>query len=192
MRHRVKRHLLARPADQRRAILRSMATAFVKNGEIVTTLGKAKALQPVVEKLITQGKKGDLHSVRQALRMLYNHPTGNEITTEKGKTIPETVVRRLFGQIAPKYKNRNGGYTRLLQLPPRRGDAAPMAILMLAPEEFTAKPKVEKPKKEAKPKKAEVAAAPVEEAPAVVEETPVVEAPAAETVEATAEEKLAE
>lgn len=192
MRHRVKRNQLARPADQRRAILRSMATAFIKSGEIVTTLGKAKALQPVIEKLITHGKKGDLHSVRQALKVVYNHETGNEITTDKGKTIPETVVRRLFAVIAPKYKNRQGGYTRLLQLPPRRGDAAPMAILMLAPEEFTAKPKVEKPKKVAKPKKAEPATTVVaEEAPAIETEAPVVEVSAAEEAPAT-EEKAAE
>lgn len=131
MRHRVKRHQLARPADQRNALLRTLATSFIKNDEIVTTLGRAKALKEVVEKLITLGKRGDVHAMRQASRLIYNHPTGELMKSASGKTIEETVLRKLFTNIGPRFAARNGGYTRLIKVPPRRGDAAPMALIQL-------------------------------------------------------------
>lgn len=138
MRHARKRHHLARPADQRNALLRTLATSMIKDDEIITTLGKAKALKGVIDKLITLGKQGDLHAIRQASRMVYNHKTGNVITGKQGKDIPETVLRKLFYTIAPKYSERQGGYTRLLKTAPRRGDAAPMAILQLVEEDANA------------------------------------------------------
>jgi len=133
MRHGKKRHLLARPADQRKALLRTLATSFViANGEIITTLGRAKALKPVLDKLITLGKQGDVHSMRMATRVLYNQPTGEVYTTDSGKAIAQTVLRKLFREIAPKFAERQGGYTRVLKLPPRRGDASPMALIQLS------------------------------------------------------------
>lgn len=134
MRHRRKGHHLARAADQRNALIRTLATSFIKDDEIITTLGRAKALKEVADKLITLGKRGDVHAMRQAARLIYNHPTGNQITTENGKTISETVLRKLFKTVAPQFADRNGGYTRLVKVPPRRGDAAPMALVQLATE----------------------------------------------------------
>lgn len=134
MRHRRKRHHLAKAADQRNALIRTLATSFIKHDEIVTTEIRAKALKEVVEHLITLGKQGDVHSMRQAARLVYNHATGEEFTTDAGKTISQTVLRKLFHTIAPKFKERNGGYTRLVKMPPRRGDAAPMALIQLVAE----------------------------------------------------------
>lgn len=104
-----------RPTNQRRALLRGLATAALKNGKITTTEAKAKAIKPIVEKMITLGKQGDLHSRRQALSYL----------------MEEDVVTKLFNDIAPRYMERNGGYTRIYKASPRRGDGAPQAILEL-------------------------------------------------------------
>jgi large subunit ribosomal protein L17 len=104
-----------RPANQRRALLRGLATATLKNERITTTEAKAKAIKPVVEKMITLGKRGDLHARRQALSYL----------------LEEDVVTKLFEEIAPRYAQRNGGYTRIYKASPRRGDGAPQAILEL-------------------------------------------------------------
>jgi large subunit ribosomal protein L17 len=131
MRHRRKRNHLGKAADQRNALVRTLATSFIKNDEIVTTLTRAKVLKSYVEHLITLGKRGDLHAMRHAARLVYNHPTGRLVSTDKGKTISETVLRKLFTGIAPQCADRNGGYTRLVQVPPRRGDNAPMALLQL-------------------------------------------------------------
>lgn len=131
MRHKCKRHHLARAADQRNALLRTLATSFIKHDEIVTTLGRAKALKGVLDHLITLGKQGDVHAMRMAARFLYNQPTGKTMTTPSGKTIPETVLRKLFTSVAPRYTERQGGYTRLIKVAPRRGDAAPQALLQL-------------------------------------------------------------
>ncbi|MTI94202.1 MAG: 50S ribosomal protein L17 [Firmicutes bacterium] len=104
-----------RPTNQRRALLRGLATAALKNERITTTEAKAKAVKPVVEKLITLGKKGDLHARRQVLSYV----------------LEEDVVTKLFEDIAPRYAERNGGYTRIYKASPRRGDGAPQAILEL-------------------------------------------------------------
>ena len=104
-----------RPTNQRRALLRDLATAVLKNERIITTEAKAKAIRPIVEKMITLGKRGDLHARRQALSYL----------------LEEDVVTKLFQDIAPRYADRNGGYTRLYKAAPRRGDGAPQAILEL-------------------------------------------------------------
>lgn len=106
---------LGRSSSHRDLMLRNMATSLLENGKIKTTETRAKEVQKQVEKMISLGKKGDLHSKRQALSYLTS----------------ETVVKNLFDEIAPKYQERNGGYTRIIKLGPRRGDGAPMAIIEL-------------------------------------------------------------
>ena len=103
------------PTDQRMALLRNSVTSFLENGRVETTLTRAKEAQSLAEKMITLGKANTLHSRRQALEFITK----------------EDVVTKLFSEIAPKYADRNGGYTRIMQTGPRRGDAAPMAILEL-------------------------------------------------------------
>ena len=115
MRHRKKRNRLSLPADQRKAVLRTMANSFFKSGEIKTTLGRAKALQREVEYLITLAKRGDMHARRQAAGFLYE----------------KEVVKKLFNETVGNFKVKKGGYTRLIKTLPRRGDAAPTAILQL-------------------------------------------------------------
>ena len=106
---------LGRPADQRRAMLRNLVTSALENGKITTTEMRAKEARVVVDKMITLGKTNTLHSRRQALAYITK----------------EDVVKKLFDEIAPKYADRNGGYTRVVKMGPRRGDCAPMAILEL-------------------------------------------------------------
>lgn len=103
------------PTDQRKALLRNLVTSLLENGKIETTLTRAKETRSMAEKMITLGKTNTLHSRRQALAYITK----------------EDVVTQLFEEIAPKYAERNGGYTRIMQTGPRRGDAAPMAILEL-------------------------------------------------------------
>lgn len=141
MRHQCNRHRLSKPKDQREALLRSLATELFMHGEIRTTMARAKALQPYAEGIITLAKKGDLHSRRQALKYIYDKETGkymdvetNEVFDEKqeGKKLTEeTVLRKLFAQIGKKYESRNGGYTKIFRLAPRRGDAVDMALIQL-------------------------------------------------------------
>ncbi len=106
---------LGRPTDQRRAMLRNLVTSFLKHGKIETTDTRAKETRNIAEKMITLAKRGDLHARRQVLAFV----------TE------ETVVTDLFEKIAPKYAERNGGYTRMYKVGPRRGDGAEMVILEL-------------------------------------------------------------
>lgn len=149
MRHLRKKHRVNRPQDQRKALMRSLATALFTHGEITTTLAKAKALKPYAEKVISKAKQGDLHSRRIASRYIYDNLTGKQmcvdckkvfdpedVTDEKcsecgGKIIAETVLRKLFNTVAKEYEGRNGGYTRIYHLPPRRGDAAKMGLIQL-------------------------------------------------------------
>ena len=106
---------LGMPTDQRRAMLRNQVTSFLENGKITTTVTRAKETRSMAEKMITLGKKGTLAARRQALAYITK----------------EDVVTKLFNEIAPKYADRNGGYTRIYKLGERRGDAAQMAILEL-------------------------------------------------------------
>lgn len=106
---------LGRDTSARKALFRSMLTSFFAYERIETTEAKAKEISGLAEKMITLAKRGDLHARRQVLSNLYD----------------EEVVKKLFDEIAPKYAERQGGYTRVLKLGPRRGDAAPMAILEL-------------------------------------------------------------
>ena len=114
---------LGRTADHRKALLRNMATSLILNGKIETTEMKAKELRSVVDELITLAKRGDLHARRQAAAYVRN-----VVADEK---TGETVLKKLFDEIGPKYADRNGGYTRVLKTGFRRGDSAPMAIIEL-------------------------------------------------------------
>ncbi len=106
---------LGRPTDQRMAMLRAMTTYLLENGQIKTTVSRAKEVAPLAEKMITLAKKNDLAAYRQALAFLTK----------------EDVAKKLFDQIGPKYSTRDGGYTRVVRIGPRRGDAAEMAIVQL-------------------------------------------------------------
>ena len=106
---------LGRTSDQRKAMLRAMVTYLLENGQIKTTLTRAKEVAPVAEKMITLAKDNTLVSYRQAL----------------GFITKEDVANKLFKEIGPKYADRNGGYTRIVRIGPRRGDAAEMAIIQL-------------------------------------------------------------
>ncbi|MBK8189377.1 MAG: 50S ribosomal protein L17 [Vampirovibrionales bacterium] len=129
MRHRKRVHKLGRPADQRRAMMRSLATSLLTHDQIVITMPRAKALREVADKLVTLAKRGDLHAIRQAARLIFPQKTGRMIPSGNGKEMPETVLRRLFKTVGPRFANRQGGYTRIIPAPPRRGDAAPMAVI---------------------------------------------------------------
>ncbi|MEE1046318.1 MAG: 50S ribosomal protein L17 [Clostridia bacterium] len=106
---------LGRPTDQRRAMLRNLTTSLLENGRIETTVTRAKEVQKLADKMVTLGKSNTLHTKRQALSYITKRD----------------VVIKLFDEIAPKYSERNGGYTRIIKMGPRRGDAAEMAILEL-------------------------------------------------------------
>ncbi len=106
---------LGKTSEQRRALLRQQVTDLLENGKIETTFYRAKEVQPVVEKMITLGKKGNLAAYRRAMSFVTK----------------EDVVQKLFKEIAPKYADRNGGYTRVTRTGPRRGDAAEMAVIEL-------------------------------------------------------------
>ena len=143
MRHQCKKHQLGKAQDQRKALLRSLVSSLILHDEIQTTMARAKALKPYVERLITLAKRGDLHARRIASRFIFdqatervlNAATGEVIvdasTVAETKVVSETVLRKLFGEIAKKYENRNGGYVRIYRMPPRRGDAAEMALIQL-------------------------------------------------------------
>ena len=141
MRHQTKKHTLGKAQDQRKALLRSLATELFVHGEIKTTMARAKALKPYAEQIITLAKKGDLNSRRIAAKYIFDKETGKfmDLTTgevfekleENKKLAPQTVLRKLFLIIGKKYSSRQGGYTRIFRLPPRRGDASEMALIQL-------------------------------------------------------------
>ena len=106
---------LGKTSDQRRAMLRAMTTYLLENGQIKTTYARAKEVAPIAETMITLAKKNNLASYRQVLSYITK----------------EDVAKKLFDEIGPKYADRNGGYTRVLKMGPRRGDAAEMAIIQL-------------------------------------------------------------
>ncbi|MGI5959855.1 MAG: 50S ribosomal protein L17 [Massiliimalia sp.] len=106
---------LGRTSDHRKAMLRAMVTFLLENGKIETTVSRAKEVRAMTEKMITLGKTNDLHSKRQAFAYITK----------------EDVVKKLFDEIAPKYAEVSGGYTRIVKIGPRRGDAAEMAVIEL-------------------------------------------------------------
>ena len=102
-------------ASHQKAMLSNLARAVITNGRITTTEARAKMAQPLIDGLVTYGKKGDVHARRRALKVINDRD----------------VVHRLFAEVAPQYQERSGGYTRILKLGPRQGDNAPMVILEL-------------------------------------------------------------
>ncbi len=110
-----KKRKLGKTTDQRRAMLRAMVTYLLEEGQIKTTVTRAKEVQPIAEKMITLAKDNNLASYRAAL----------------GYITKEDVAKKLFDEIGPKYADRQGGYTRVVRIGPRRGDAAEMAIIQL-------------------------------------------------------------
>jgi large subunit ribosomal protein L17 len=140
---------LGRDSAHRKALYSNLAGALIEHGRIRTTVTKAKAVKPLAEQMITLGRRGDLHARRQATSFLRSRD----------------VVHKLFDEVAPLFKDRPGGYTRIVKLGPRPGDAAEMAYLELVDEEFVAK------EREARtPEPAAVAEEP--EAEAAADETP--------------------
>ena len=115
MKHRIKGKKLNRSSSHRKALFKNMAQAIIKHEQIITTLPKAKTMKPIIDKLITLGKKGSLHARRQAFSQLRDN----------------NMVSKLFGDLATRYAERQGGYSRVLKAGFRYGDAAAMAVLEL-------------------------------------------------------------
>ena len=123
MYHGHKKRRFGRTHEHRKAMFMNMSQALIKHEQIVTTLPKAKDLRPVVEKLVTLGKRGDLHARRQAIAQLHD----------------VKLVAKLFDVLGPRYKNRNGGYTRVLKAGFRYGDNAPLAVIEFVDRDVDAK-----------------------------------------------------
>lgn len=122
---------LGRTSSQRKAMLRDLTTDLLINESIVTTEARAKEIRKTVEKMITLGKRGDLHARRQAAAFVRNEIASENFDEATEKYSSQTALQKLFDEIAPRCAERNGGYTRILKTEPRRGDAAPMAIIEL-------------------------------------------------------------
>ncbi|MDR0846660.1 MAG: 50S ribosomal protein L17 [Lactobacillales bacterium] len=120
---------LGRTSSQRKAMLRDLTTDLIINERITTTVTRAKEVRKTAEKMITLGKRGDLHARRKAAAYVRNEVAN--INADGDKVVVESALQKLFNDIAPRYAERTGGYTRILKTEPRRGDAAPMAIIEL-------------------------------------------------------------
>lgn len=120
---------LGRTSSQRKALLRDLTTDLIINERIVTTEARAKEIRSTVEKMITLGKRGDLHALRQAAAFVRNEVA--DVREEGESIVVETALQKLFNDLASRYSERQGGYTRILKTEPRRGDAAPMVIIEL-------------------------------------------------------------
>ena len=120
---------LGRTSSQRKALLRDLTTDLIVNERIETTETRAKELRSVAEKMITLGKRGDLHARRQAAAYIRR----DQATTTNEEGVESTVyaLQKLFDDVAPRYAERQGGYTRIMKVGPRRGDGAPMVIIEL-------------------------------------------------------------
>ncbi|MDN6195496.1 MAG: 50S ribosomal protein L17 [Atopostipes suicloacalis] len=123
---------LGRTSSQRKALLRDLVSDLIINDRIVTTVARAKETSKMADKLVTLGKRGDLHARRQAASILRNELA--TVAETEDEIIVESVVQKLFNDIASRYETRNGGYTRVLKTEPRRGDGAPMAVLEFVEE----------------------------------------------------------
>ncbi|MBV7391350.1 MULTISPECIES: 50S ribosomal protein L17 [Enterococcus] len=118
---------LGRTSSQRKAMLRDITTDLIINERIVTTEARAKEVRSTAEKMITLGKRGDLHARRQAARFVRNEVA--DVREENDDIVVETALQKLFSDLGPRYADRQGGYTRILKTEPRRGDNAPMVVL---------------------------------------------------------------
>ena len=123
MYHRKSYRRFGRSSEHRQAMFANLAASLIKHEQIITTLPKAKDLRPIVEKLITLGKRGDLHARRQAIAQIRDIP----------------MVKKLFDVLAPRYQSRNGGYTRVLKAGFRHGDSAPVAVIEFVDRDTAAK-----------------------------------------------------
>src|SRR5215208_1859771 len=128
MRHQRSGKKLGRDAAHRKALYSNLAGALIEHGRIKTTVTKAKAVKPIAEQMITLGRRGDLHARRQAVAFLRS----------------KDVVHKLLAEVAPRFKDRPGGYSRIVKIGPRPGDAAEMAYLELVDEELTPRPRHER------------------------------------------------
>jgi large subunit ribosomal protein L17 len=160
---------LGRDSAHRKALYSNLAGALIEHGRIKTTVTKAKAVKPLAEQMITLGRRGDLHARRQATAFLRSRD----------------VVHHLFAEVAPRFKDRPGGYTRIVKIGPRPGDAAEMAYLELVDEEYVAQLREERQTVVHEPVASEANDEAAEEAPETEEE--LVEEPAAEADEPEAE-----
>ena len=143
MRHGFRGRRFNRTVEHRKAMFANMSAALIKHEQIVTTLPKAKDLRPIVEKLVTLGKRGDLHARRQVIAQIGN----------------EGVVKRLFETIAPRYATRNGGYLRIMKAGFRLGDNAAMAVIEFVDRDTSAKGAGDRARLEAEGGNEEAAAA---------------------------------
>lgn len=125
MRHNKAGRRLGRTTSHRIAMMRNMVTSLFEHGKLTTTDAKAKELRPIAEKLITLGKRGDLHAIRLAASYIRD----------------KKIVTKLFATIAPQYKDRPGGYTRIMKLGHRAGDTAPLSLIELVSEPCTPRPR---------------------------------------------------
>ncbi|MAS07515.1 50S ribosomal protein L17 [Oricola sp.] len=142
MRHGNSGRKLNRTASHRKAMFANMAASLIEHEQIVTTLPKAKEIRPIVEKLVTLGKRGDLHARRQAIAAIRD----------------EAQVRKLFDTIATRYADRNGGYLRIMKAGFRHGDSAPMAVIEFVDRDVDAKGAADRARVEAEEQAAEEAA----------------------------------
>lgn len=122
---------LGRTSSQRKAMLRDLTTDLIINERIVTTEARAKEIRSTTEKMITLGKRGDLHARRQAAAYVRNELLEARLDESGEVIIQETALQKLFNDLGPRYQDRQGGYTRILKKGQRRGDAAPMVIIEL-------------------------------------------------------------
>jgi large subunit ribosomal protein L17 len=143
MRHGFVGRRLSRSVSHRKSMFANLAASLIEHEQIVTTLPKAKDLRPIVEKLVTLGKRGDLHARRQAISQIGNEP----------------LVKRLFDTIAPRYAQRNGGYLRIMKAGFRKGDNAAMAVIEFVDRDTSAKGAADRARVEAEEPAAEAAAA---------------------------------
>ncbi|WP_062016735.1 50S ribosomal protein L17 [Aureimonas sp. AU4] len=133
MRHGNRGRKLNRTHEHRKAMFANMVASLIEHEQIVTTLPKAKDLRPIVEKMITLGKRGDLHARREAISRVRD----------------ETVIKKLFDTLAPRYAGRNGGYTRVLKAGFRRGDNAPLAVIEFVDRDVDARGAADRARTEA-------------------------------------------
>ncbi|MFD1318891.1 50S ribosomal protein L17 [Loigolactobacillus zhaoyuanensis] len=118
---------LGRTSSQRKALLRDLTTDLIMNEKITTTEARAKEVRSTTDKMITLGKKGTLAARRQAAAFIRDEIA--DVREEDDKVIVQTALQKLFSDVAPRYAERNGGYTRIYKTMPRRGDGAPMVVL---------------------------------------------------------------